>query len=575
MADYAVSVVDGQVVVQPFGSSLITPLVAAAEAARDDAETAQTAAEAAQAAAEAAVADVSELEAQRVLDAAAIVRRNLFDVTASTDGFTVNTSTGLPQASTGYTISDFMPVVPGGTYTCTQAVGVAWYNASQTFISGVNAGFTANYVATAPAGAYFMRVSGQNAVAPSAGYQVTPGSTLSPVYVAFNQVVDGGKIMPTTVDGAAMKLNPNSWFMFPHNLRATRRALRARMAGDSLQIPVCTYGDSYSDGVSYWAVDTFGAMQTFNGGMGGTAPGFGGLGWCGFGLFGSIKGNLQSWLVTVARSGSGWTDQFGTQAYSPDTCSATSSTAGDKYTVTSISSNPVLSGFKFYSTGTGVARYRWNAGSWTTLNLTAGSGQQIDNLTGYPGTATWTFEIEVVSGTCVFCGCWPISAANGVIWHKVAASGRKIQDLAAADNTAMIASITAFAPTLVTIGTPINDRLGTRTPAQYVADLTTHITRVRTAAPAADILLFVPAEINGTYAPGNRMSDFADAVRQLAYDQRCAFIDFQPLFGLAYANYSSASTFPVMGSDGIHPSLNFGRRLMADAFIRAILGGAL
>ncbi len=558
MADVSLTVQDNRVVVQPFGSDLLTPLVAAAEAA-------QAAAEAAQAAAEDAAT-------------AGVYRRNLFDKDAATDGFIVNTATGAPQASAGFYISDFIPVTAGEDYTLSIGVTVGFYDDEQTFLESDNGGafpYTAPFTTTAPTGAEFMRVCGRTAAVAVANYMVNPGTSLADPYVAYDQVLDGAAIMPATVPESAFAISPRQWLTNPHYLKNIRRAIWSRVMGDSGQIKICTYGDSYSDGVSYWTLGVIDALAAYTGGRyGNTGLGYAGAGWIGFAYSSTtsaFKGNVVTSRYSVARTGT-WTDSYSGNIYSPDTGAATTTSAGAKYTVTSISSgSPVCTSVKLvYAGATGAIRYRWNAGSWIDQTLTSTTGRQVLSLSSVPATAAWTLEIEHVSGTAILCGVLPEGTTSGVILNKVASSGCPIQDLAAADDTAMEANIAMFDPDLVTLGTPINDRIASRTTAQFKADCLTHIQRVRSAAPGSDILLFCPAEIIGSYSAPNRMQDYADVMRELAHEQRCAFIDFQMLFGEAYADYADGSGFPALDSAGIHPSIGFGSRLFQDAFFRAL-----
>ncbi|NBB51567.1 hypothetical protein GVN24_25100 [Rhizobium sp. CRIBSB] len=502
--------------------------------------------------------------------------KNLFDKEAVTSGFLINNTTGQLQANAGYAASDFIPVIAGESYTLTRGNYIAFYTAGRTILTAGSNPNVAPYTIAAPAGAAFMRCSLLLTAVSADLFQVELGTSATS-FEPFNYALYPSLLTPQRIERATTPAgNLRLWLRGAQNLRNTRRVLRARLAGVAFQFVWNGYGDSYTDGVSYWAEPmAIQELPNWNGGkVGHTGIGYGGPGWVGFGQgLSSPKGYVAAYLYSCTRTGT-WTDQFGTQTHSPDICSATSSTAADKYTVTAVSGgNPACNSAKLaYVAGSGVVRYRWNAGSWTTLDMTSGSGLAFATLSGLPGTATWTLEIEVVSGSCVLCGVLLGSAANGLVFNKLAATGRKIADLAAANATSMALALTTTNPDLVTIGTPINDRTGSRTPAQFKADLLTHIQRVRLSAPKADILLFCPAEIVGTF--GTPMSAYAAVMDELCVEQGVAFMDWQPVWGPTVADYNNASALSLLGSDGVHPNIadpaRWGTRICTDLFMRAL-----
>ncbi|MFN4092346.1 MAG: SGNH/GDSL hydrolase family protein [Brevundimonas sp.] len=506
--------------------------------------------------------------------------KNLFDKDAAAAGFLVNSTTGQLQASAGWTASDFIPVTPGESYTLSRGNYLAFFSAGRAIL-GTGSNPNANaYTVTAPAGAAFLRCSIQPGQIPVDFFQVEKGASAT-AYEAFNY-----SLTPSLVSGQRMNRvatpagNPRLWMRGAQHLRNTRRTLRARQMGLACQFVWAGFGDSYTDGVSYWSQPvTIDELPRWTAGRhGSTGVGYGGPGWIGFGAsINGVKGYVAPYLYGASRSGT-WTDQFATQIHSPDTCSATSSTAGDKYTVTSVSgANPVCTTAKLaYVAGSGGVRYRWNAGAWTSLDLSTGTGLAFASLTGVPATAAWTLEIEVETGSCVLCGLLPASDASGLVFHKVAATGSRIADLAAANATSMALALTTLNPDLVTLGTPINDRgsgyVASRTPAQFKADVLTHVQRVRAAAPRADILLFCPAEIVGSFA--TPMSAYADVMDELSIEQGVAFMDWQPVFGAAPADYNFASAISLLGTDGVHLNIadphRWGARIATDLFMRAL-----
>ncbi|HZU64955.1 MAG TPA: SGNH/GDSL hydrolase family protein [Novosphingobium sp.] len=372
--------------------------------------------------------------------------------------------------------------------------------------------------------------------------------------------------------------SPNIPIKMAYNLRHTRRNIRARLCNDSAitQIRWLGLGDSYTDGFSYWSSSL--STVDFPAYNGGTANsiGYSSPGWVGFGsstgASGGIKGTPAPWLYSCVRSGT-WTDLFGSDAYSPDICSAYSSTAGDTYTIASASSsNPVQTIAKLFWHGTGSVSYAWNGGSATTINVSSAAALAITALASMPATATWSLVITVVSGTPYLCGVqFDNATVNGMQFFKCAATGQKISGRAAGDATSFATALASFAPNIVSIGTPINDRNAGRTAAQYYTDVQTIISQCRAAIPDIDILLFVPAEISAGYPYWAPMSYYAAKMEQLAAEQSCAMIDFQKLFGADPTVYGPSGVFPLLEATGVHPSITFGARALQDGFIRALV----
>lgn len=111
--------------------------------------------------------------------------KNLFNKLTATDGYIVNNSNGNLQASANYAASDFIPVTPGQQYTRNFSSYMAWYNENKTYVSGVGTESNVNTTTTltAPANAYFMRVT-------------TPREVSTPINLSMFQVEKGTVATP-------------------------------------------------------------------------------------------------------------------------------------------------------------------------------------------------------------------------------------------------------------------------------------------------------------------------------------------------------------------------------------------
>lgn len=358
--------------------------------------------------------------------------------------------------------------------------------------------------------------------------------------------------------GAPKQANWGLWY-----LRETRQRLRKRLLDESAQLVAAAIGDSWTHNHSRWTGPVATALMSAYGDAGG--------GWLGFGSNSGTfdNGNVRPVSYTYSRSGTWIFTSYGTSV-GPDVCQITSSSAGAKVSLAG-PATPVLSVAKLFWVGTadGVVRYRWNSGSWTTLNV-QGVGLQSENLSGLPVSGSWTLEIEVVSGTCTLCGIDYQSEANGVRFHKLGATGSRAQQWAAVDAENWQAGITALAPHLVMIMHGTNDQSSARSPVNFAADMTTIIGRIRSARPAADVFIVMPCENNRT-TNAVPMSAYSAAAYDVAVQQNCAFMDLQYYFGDNPDDYSSASNRPWFNADLVHPEPLTGGRAIIDAVMRALI----
>lgn len=386
------------------------------------------------------------------------------------------------------------------------------------------------------------------------------GTLIAKTEVDLAEVAEARGTRDTLDERLSQSLNPyglprrhlwGEWF-----LRETRQRLRKLALAEATQLVVASIGDSWTHNANRWSRPTARTLIAEYGSAG--------SGWVGFANNGGSlpNDNIDSVIVTVARSGT-WDYTAYSTSIGPDIGQATSSTAASKMTVAAPANVSAVR--LFYIGTTGQLRYRFDGGSWTTLNTT-GSGLLVENLAGVPATA-FSLEIEVVSGTVSLCGVDLQATGSGVRWHKLGSTGSRASHWAAVNAASWKGGLTELAPHLVTILLATNDQAAYNA-ATFRGYVQTLITRVREALPLADILLVAPCE-NGR-ANTWPMPDYAEALYELAAQNRCAFVDLQYVFGDEFSEYASTSPRAWFNADLIHPEPTTGGRAIADVVLRLL-----
>jgi len=340
-------------------------------------------------------------------------------------------------------------------------------------------------------------------------------------------------------------------------LRETKQRLRKLSMLESSSFCVLMIGDSWTHMQVRYSGSVASILKTTYGDAG--------LGWVGFswptGIPSLINGSVDPVACTLVVTGS-WSPAYWSST-SPDIGQIESSTVGDGVTVTGPDS---CSAVVLFHRGNGAVRYRWNSGAWTNVTL-SGTTLQTVSLDSVPAGA-WTLNIEVVSGTPVLCGCDIQKTTSGVRVHRLGSTGSRTSQWAAVNASEWQSGITALAPNLVMVMHGTNEQ-SSYAPTTFRTHLNTILTRVRLAAPTADILLIAPCENNRV---GNAwpMTDYATQTFQAAEAFSAAFVNLQPLFGLTQSDYSSVSARPWFHADLVHPAPTTGGRAIVDAVLRTI-----
>lgn len=354
-------------------------------------------------------------------------------------------------------------------------------------------------------------------------------------------------------------------------LRNIRDRLFLLGRGFDTQLDIAFIGDSWTDATFRYVERVAEVLMEDYGDAG--------PGWIGFGFPASdtdaINGNAREAAFVTTKTGTWTSDFFNGDSAGPGVSNAKSSSAGAKYTITADgSSTAVLSTMTFIWEGTadGVTRYRWNGGSWTTRNV-QGSGIQSANLAGVPGTAAWTLEIEVVSGSVALCGLNGQSAAPGVRIHKLGCSGARADQWADSDATQWEASLALLGLDAVFLEFGTNEKAAGTTPSVFKGALETLLTRAKVARPGLDVGIMMPCEnlASGVYA----MSDYASAAFSAAETMDAAWLNLQPLFGMAAADYAFGAARPRMLADNAHPRPSSQRGFYDDDIVMGTIPDAI
>lgn len=510
--------------------------------------------------------------------------KNLFnpDDPDFADGYYVSFSSGNLAANATYAASGFIPVTESTEYTASYSHQRAFYNASKVYISGTNSGNPGTF--TTPAGCAYVRLT---MLASGVGsFQFELGGTATAYEAYYSPRIPYASLPPgietvadrldavATIDGAPL-FNPYK----PELLRHCHYRLMRRALGETGQLVISVAGDSYTHNAARWSGPFTDYLAAKYGDAGG--------GWCGFGF--NAGSNSAPWTAINQpqyRQGNVRPATYPTTLYgsmtstyahlspsgSPDLCTITMTASGD-YVTQAMPATPVHNGCDLFFEGTsdGVVRYKWDSGSWTSVNVQGAVGQvqKVAITTGMPSGAG-TLTVEWVSGTVKLCGVNLTSAADGVRVNKLACTGSNIGQWAAATATEWERGLGLLNHHAFIYMDGANSQAGSMGASTWGGHLATIIGRLRTATPGLDILIATPPENQRGYSPS--MTVYAAEARKRAQALRVAYMDMQDAFGDPFnpTEYGSAGAIPLFNADLIHPEpATGGRRLLAE-FLKCV-----
>ena len=356
---------------------------------------------------------------------------------------------------------------------------------------------------------------------------------------------------------------PDDYIWGAWYLRETRQRLRKLLLGEDKSFTVAAIGDSWTHNAARWSSPV--AKSLINN------YGAGALGWTGFAWgYGDlpkpvgINGNVQPDKVSLSLNGN-WTSNYSKVA-TPDICSISTNEVGANIVISC--KDRVDEAVLVYTPSDGIVRYKYDDSEWRVLTLTGNDlGSAV--LESLPQTPSFTITIEVVSGTTYLSGLLFKNLASGVTFNKLGATGSRAEQWAFQSGTEGFSkSIQLLNPDLITILHGTNDQGARSSKQDFKGNIAKLVADLRSINPLLDILLIAPCE-NGrdNHVP---MSDYQEAMFEVAYEKKCAYLNLQKVFGEDFSEYNHISPRAWFNQDLIHPEPSEGGRAIVDAVMRVI-----
>lgn len=482
--------------------------------------------------------------------------KNIYNSATRVDGSYINIE-GNILVNSAYFYSDYMDVNSSSTYTANSSLRfILFYNSEKVFL-GTPTSLQNLSQFTTPATAAFVRVS--VVIALGEALQIESGlvSTSFEPYGYFIKDKDsnGTPIYVTDDNPVVVTERPNVYgFEF---LRETHQRLRCISLGDVVRLNIGAIGDSWIHNAPRWILPTFTTLMAQYGGLGN--------GWIGLSTpsGGTTNGSVRgSGIATLTGA---WTSAYATGG-GPDAGSVTTSEVGATAFTNLNTYTAERNIYLLAMGGAGSITYTVGAASPVAVNLAAMTGVQKISLGVVTGAASVT--VTVVSGVVTLFGMIESLTGKGVGFHKLGSTGSRAAQWEALDQSRFRPCIAALDLDLAIVSLGTNDQAVPATKDAFKASIEAIILNVRGARPAADMLLLAPCENQrGLPTP---MSDYADAMYDLAVKYKLAFIDLQANFGEKAADYASGSARPWFLSDKIHPDGATGGRAIVNAVLAAI-----
>ncbi len=299
-----------------------------------------------------------------------------------------------------------------------------------------------------------------------------------------------------------------------------------------------------------------------------------GAGFLGFASFSSsgLNGSIDDTQLNNTIEYSKWATKNG-GGYGPDGGDVTSLTANSSLSIAVLKS---VSAVKFYyanKPGTAGFRYRIQSGGWSTVPTDAALSLGLHTVNVQAYTAPYNIDIEALGVGVTLIGAEAIIPGNGILLHKLGASGGKASHFTA--NSLAVNSTHELDLDMAFIMFGTNEQSQNTTPNVYRDTIQYIIDNLRARNPSIDLVLMLPCytkyevETPGTY----RLWQYGAVLRELAAANNTALIDFTEVFGPA-SELQNLIDGGLMSTDRVHPTttgVGSGGYLMADTISTCIL----
>jgi lysophospholipase L1-like esterase len=276
---------------------------------------------------------------------------------------------------------------------------------------------------------------------------------------------------------------------------------------------------------------------------------------------------------SAVRTGTGWT-KSSYDGKGPDLLQTTSTTVGEKVTLTLAVTCDTIRIHYLRKVGGGELRWRIGAGSWTTIDTSAGADTYTTSSIAVTGQAApFTLDFEVLTaganGVTLF-GAEALATTPGIRVNRLGHSGARASHFAGAVDVwdAALAAL-AGQGTIISFGT--NDQAAAITEAAFASACTTIATRLRDIQAGHDLVFLSPWENGAERATPIGIYD--TGAYTAARANAAAMVSLPRLVGASPASYGSDTPTPWMSYPGtadlLHPSTR-GNQLIAAWLLRAL-----
>ena len=299
-----------------------------------------------------------------------------------------------------------------------------------------------------------------------------------------------------------------------------------------------------------------------------------GAGYCSFSfsLSSGRNGSVDNQELDCTLDYSQWTRQY-IDGYGPDAghiVSAVDCAVVDVQVKKSIDSLRLM---YVKSPGTGGFRYKVAGGNWTDVASDASLENAEKNISLHGYTAPYTVQIETPVSGAILLGCEAIITGDGVVVHKLAASGARAEDFV--NNEVARDAIESLNLDMGVIMFGTNEQLASRSLESYRLGLKNIADTLREGNATIDLVFILPCYTKYEIESPRKykLQEYGQVMSEVAQEYNASFLDLTEVFGPAH-ELQNLIDAGLMSSDRVHPATGpeSGGELIADTIYGDILG---